>query len=84
MYCCSYLPYGQQLFTAHRNFEHRTTADAETGRLLMQRAQEIDPAPYLARLRQAQNTIQSLANNPRRPEAQSPRQSGLCIPPGRS
>lgn len=50
VYRCAYFTLEQVLFTAHRNLEHRTTADAGIERLLMQEAQKINPASYLARL----------------------------------
>lgn len=80
MYRCPYLTFKQEFFTAYRNFKYRTAADAGTGRLLMQKAQEIDPCPYVARLRQAHYTVRFLTEDPRKPESPSPRQRRCWTP----
>lgn len=63
-YRCPYLTFEQQLLAAYQNFEHRTTTDARSGLLLMKKAQETEPASYVARFRQARSTVQSLSENP--------------------
>lgn len=65
---------------AHRSFQHRTAADTRTRRLLMKKAQEIDPTVYVARLRQAYSTNSSRTESQRKTETPSPHQCGRWTP----
>lgn len=63
MFRCPYLNYEQQLFTAYRNYTHCTTDDSRTRRMWIQQARQADPAPYVARLREAREMVWKLTEN---------------------